>query len=126
MSKGLWKNTYAAGNPAEFWAEAAQSYFDSNRVNNWNHGPIGTREQLKSYDPDTYELVRTTFNLQESNDWRYSYLQPLPNITKPPARFKVDPYYTKFTWAREFVVVGKAASDASLLRANDIIRKMFG
>ncbi len=125
MSKGLWKNTYAAGNPAEFWAEAAQSYFDSNRVNNWNHGPIGTREQLKSYDPDTYELVRTTFNLQESNDWRYSYLQPLPNITKPPARFKVDPYYTKFTWAREFVVVGKAASDASLLRANDIIRKMF-
>jgi hypothetical protein len=49
----------------------------------------------------------------------------LPNIGPPPAKFKIDPYYTKFTWAREFVVVGREASDASLLKANDIIRKMF-
>ena len=39
-----------------------QSYFDCNRVNNWNHAPIGTREQLKQYDPEGYELVRD--NLQ--------------------------------------------------------------
>ena len=25
--------------PAEYWAEIVQSYFDCNRVNNWNHGP---------------------------------------------------------------------------------------
>ena len=29
--------------PGEYWAEICQSYFDCNRVNNWNHGPIGTR-----------------------------------------------------------------------------------
>lgn len=125
LAKGLWKNTYAGSNPAEFWAEVCQSYFDNNRVNNWNHGPIGTREQLKAYDPDTYEVVRKAFNLKPEQDWRYTWAQKLPNVTPPPAKFKIDPYYTKFTWAREFTVVGRGASDEALLKANDTIRKMF-
>ena len=125
MDKGLWKLAYAAGNPGEYWAEICQSYFDCNRVNNWNHGPIGTREQLKAYDPDGYELVRTTFNLSPGQDWRYSFLQKLPTVETPPPKFEIDPWYTKFTWAREFTVVGRGASDAALLKANDTIRKMF-
>ncbi|MCI0745473.1 MAG: hypothetical protein L0Y58_08720 [Verrucomicrobia subdivision 3 bacterium] len=125
IEKGLWKNTYAGSNAGEFWAEIAQSYFDCNRVNNWNHGPIGTREQLKAYDPQSYELVRTTFNLTPEQDWRYVFLHKLPNVISPPERFKIDPYYTKFTWAREFPIVGRGASDAALLKANDTIRKMF-
>ena len=56
IARGLWKNAYTATNPAEYWAELCQSYFDCNRVNNWNHGPVGTREQLKLYDPEGYEL----------------------------------------------------------------------
>ena len=75
IDKGLWKNAYAGVNPGEYWAEICQSYFDCNRVNNWNHGPIGTREQLKAYDPEGYELVRTTFNLSPEQDWRYAWLQ---------------------------------------------------
>src|SRR6185503_3071550 len=90
IDKGLWKNTYAGSNPGEFWAEVCQSYFDCNRVNNWNHGPIGTREQLKVYDPESHELVRTTFNLGTEQDWRYTWLQKLPNVTAPPAKFKID------------------------------------
>jgi hypothetical protein len=125
IEKGLWKNTYAGSNAGEFWAEVAQSYFDCNRVNNWNHGPIGTREQFKVYDPETYEVVRTTFNLSPAQDWRYAFLQKVPNVISPPARFKIDPYYTKFTWAREFPVVGRGTSDAALLKANDTVRKMF-
>src|SRR5262249_11102884 len=36
------------------------------------------------------------------------------------------PYYTKFTWAREFSVLGSQhVSDAALLKANDLVRKMF-
>jgi len=124
-SKGLWKNTYAGSNPGEFWAEICQSYFDCNRVNNWNHGPIGTREQLKAYDPESYELVRSTFNLSPELDWRYTWLQKLPNVQAPPARLKIDPYYTKFTWAREFTVLGRQASDESMLKANGTIRRMF-
>ena len=125
IDNGLWKNTYAGSNPAEFWAEICQSYFDCNRVNNWNHGPVGSREQLKIYDPESYELVRSAFNLSPQHDWRYTWLQKLPNVSAPPARFKIDPYYTKFTWAREFPVVGRLVSDEALLKANDTIRKMF-
>ncbi|MBN1507848.1 MAG: hypothetical protein JW955_13440 [Sedimentisphaerales bacterium] len=125
IDKGLFKDTYAGSNSAEYWAEIAQAYFDCNRINNWNHGPIGRREQLKIYDPQGYELVRTTFNLSPDQDWRYRWLQPLPNVEQPPARFHIDPYYTKFTWAREFTVLGRGASDGALLKANDTIRKMF-
>jgi len=125
VSKGLYKDTYAIGNSAEYWAEIAQAYFDCNRVNNWNHGPIGRREQLKIYDPEGYELVRSTFNLSTGQDWRYSWLRSLPNVETTPARFNIDPYYTKFTWAREFNVLGRRASDEALLKANDTIRKMF-
>ena len=28
-----------------------------------NDGPVGTREQLKAYDPESYALVRDTFKL---------------------------------------------------------------
>ncbi len=125
MDSGLWTNSYTASNPGEFWAEICQSYFDCNRVNNWNHAPIGTREQLKVYDPESYELVRTTFNLSPEQNWRYAWLQKLPNVTAPPAKFNIDSYYTKFTWAREFTVLGRQASDEALLKVNDTIRKMF-
>jgi alpha-glucosidase len=125
MGKGLWKLTYAAGNPGEFWAEICQSYFDCNRVNNWNHGPIGRREQLRTYDPESYDLVRTAFRLTPEQDWRYSWLQTLPNVGPPPEKFHIDPYYTKFTWAREFTVIGRQAGDEAMLKANETIRKMF-
>lgn len=125
VKKGLFKDTYAGSNAGEYWAEIAQAYFDTNRINNWNHGPIGKREQLRVYDPEGYELVRITFNLKPEQDWRYNWLQMLPNVQPPPAKFKIDPYYTKFTWAREFTVIGRQAGDKAMLKANDTIRKMF-
>jgi len=125
LDKGLFKDTYAGSNPGEYWAEIAQAYFDCNRINNWNHGPIGRRGQLKIYDPQGYEMVRTAFNLSPGQDWRYTWLQPLPKVDAPPARFHVDPYYTKFTWAREFTVLGRGAFTEAMLKANDTIRKMF-
>ncbi|MCU0913187.1 MAG: hypothetical protein MUC88_01325 [Planctomycetes bacterium] len=125
LAKGLFLNTYAGSNAAEYWAEIAQVYFDCNRINNWNHGPIGGREQLKIYDPEGYEMVRAIFNLSPAQDWRYRFLQKQPSVTAPPAKFQIDPYYTKFTWAREFTVLGREANDEALLRANDTIRKMF-
>lgn len=125
MDKGLYKDAYAAGNAGEYWAEIAQAYFDCNRVRNWNHGPVGGREQLKIHDPEGYALVASTFNLTPETDWRYHWLQRLPNVETPPAKFKIDPYYTKFTWAREFTVLGREASDEALLKANDTVRKMF-
>src|SRR5262249_32618158 len=124
-----WKDAYASTNQAEYWAEICQSYFDCNRVNNWNHNFVGTREQLKLYDPEGHELVKTTFNLSADNDWRYKPLRVQPRVmrpTPPPARSTAPPYYTKFTDAREFPVPGsKQVRDEALLRANDTIRKLF-
>jgi dienelactone hydrolase len=121
----LYDLAYAGSNAGEYWAEICQSYFDCNRVNNWNHGPVGTREQLKVHDPIGYELVRSTFRLTPEQDWRYSFHRKLPLVETPPEKLKVDPYYTKFCWARELMVVGREASDDALLKANDIVRKMF-
>ena len=95
ISKGRWKYAYAAGNSGEYWAEICQSYFDCNRINNWNHAAVATREQLKQYDPEGYELVKTTFKLTPENDWRYKPLRRQPSVIAPPAKFKTDPYYTK-------------------------------
>jgi hypothetical protein len=126
LGRGLWKNAYTSSNPAEYWAEICQSYFDCNRINNWNHAAIGTREQLKQYDPEGYELVKTTFKLTPANDWRYSPMRRQPSVIAPPSQFKIDPYYTKFTYAREFIVLGSEhVRDEALLRANEIVRKMF-
>ncbi len=126
MDKGLWKYAYAASNPGEYWAEICQSYFDCNRVNNWNHNGIATREQLKRYDPEGYELVKTTFKLSPEQDWRYRPLRVQPSVVPTPAKLKIDPYYTKFTYAREFPVVGSQhVSDEAMLKANDTVRKMF-
>lgn len=126
VDAGLWTNAYAAANPAEYWAEICQSYFDCNRINNWNHTNVATREQLKQYDPEGYGLVRATFALTPVNDWRLPVLRRQPSVVPPPARLKVDPFYTKFTYAREFPVLGSSkVSDEALLRVNDTIRKMF-
>jgi alpha-glucosidase len=123
--KGLYENAYAGSNPGEYWAEICQTYFDCNRVNNWNHGPVGTREQLRAYDPEGYELVRSTVRLAPEQDWRYAFVHEQPTVIAPPAKLNIDPYYTKFTWAREFTVVGRGASDRAMLKANDTVRKMF-
>ncbi|HEV3164968.1 MAG TPA: hypothetical protein VGZ22_13140, partial [Isosphaeraceae bacterium] len=100
VNKGLWKNAYTGSNPGEYWAEICQSYFNCNRINNWNHAAIATREQLKQYDPEGYDLVRTTFNLTTENDWTLPVLRAQPSVVPPPAKFKIDPYYIKFTYAR--------------------------
>src|SRR5687767_7663283 len=123
--KGLWELSYAGSSAGEYWGEICQTYFDTQRVNNWNHNFVGTREQLRDYDPEGYELARIAFNLTPETDWRYAPLRTLPNVTAPPARFGIDPWYTKFTWAREFTVVGRGASDSAMLLANDVVRKMF-
>ncbi len=126
VDKGLWKLAYAGSNPGEYWAEICQSYFNCNRINNWNHNHVATREQLKQYDPAGYDLVRSTFKLTPEHDWTLPPLRKQPSVVPPPKRFQVNPYYTKFTFAREFPVLGSdKVGDEALLKANDTIRKMF-
>ena len=66
MAAGLWNNTYAATDEREYFATAAQAYFDAARGNGppggdgvYNH--IATREQLAVYDPTIYAIVDEVF-----------------------------------------------------------------
>lgn len=77
-AKGLFAGTYASTNEREYWAEGAQSWFDTNRANDAEHGPIDTREKLLAYDPTLSALLAEVFG---DAAWRYQ---------KPAARSPED------------------------------------
>ena len=73
IARGLWKDTYAATNFDEYWAEGVQSWFDANRESapaNGVHNEVNTREELEAYDPALAGLVARVFG---RDDWRFSY-----------------------------------------------------
>ena len=126
LAKGLWKGTYAGSNRSEYWAEAVQSYFDTNRQNNYNHNHVNTREELKAYDPDLAQLVAETFRHTDKTDWRYKPVAKQPQVTSPPASLKCDPFYKKYVRARGLPILGsEKVSDKAMLEANYLIRQMF-
>ena len=68
LAKGLWKNTYAAENKGEYWAEISQSWFNTNRQNDSLHNHVDTRAELEAYDPTAAALCRSTYG---DNPWTY-------------------------------------------------------
>jgi hypothetical protein len=68
QSNGLWKGTYAMQNRAEYWAEGTQSWFDTNRADDHDHGPVDTRAEVKAHDPG---LVRLLAEVYGDGPWRY-------------------------------------------------------
>jgi hypothetical protein len=68
---GLWANTYAVTNRSEYWAEAAQCWFDNNRENDRAHGWVNTRAELQEYDPNLAKLCAEVFG---EGQWRYHKL----------------------------------------------------
>jgi alpha-glucosidase len=68
LEKGLWKDTYAATNHSEYWAEGVQSYFDCNAPRGGVHNDVNTREKLEKYDPDLFRLIDEAF---KQPAWRY-------------------------------------------------------
>ena len=86
LARGQWKDSYAATNHHEYWAEGVQSWFDNNRENDSLHNHVNTREELKEYDPDLHRLCQGVFG---DGIWRYR--KPLSR--KPDQRehlFDVD------------------------------------
>lgn len=65
---GLWRETYAATNPYEYFAEGAQAWFDDNRENDALHNHVNTRAELREYDPALALLCEKVFG---DRAWRY-------------------------------------------------------
>jgi len=61
IEKGLWKGTYAATNEMEYWAEGVQSWYGSNRQNDFEHNHVNTRKELQAYDPALAKLIEEVF-----------------------------------------------------------------
>lgn len=68
LAEGKWKGTYAAGHYHEYWAEAVQCWFNTNRENDKIHNHVNTREELKKYDPVAAKFCQEIFG---DNDWVY-------------------------------------------------------
>ncbi len=69
MDRGLWKNTYAATNHKEYWAEGVQSYFDCNTMRIGLNIIVNKREQLAKYDPTLFKMIDDEFR---KSKWRYT------------------------------------------------------
>ncbi len=64
MKNGLWSETYAATNHWEYFAEGVQSWFNVNGEAipaNFIHNEINTREELRTYDPRLYSIIKSYF-----------------------------------------------------------------
>ena len=105
MKKGLWKGMYAAENHCEYWAEAVQSWFDTNRENDSIHNHVNTREELIEYDPALAELCREVFG---ENDWRYVRADDPSRRNEPHLKDLDRSRLRAFGWGKE----EKAAYDA--------------
>ena len=70
QAAGRWAGTYANTNHFEYWAEGVQSWFDTNRSNDAEHGPVDTRDELKAYDPQLAALCAEVFG---DGPWRYEH-----------------------------------------------------
>ena len=64
---GLWKGTYVIENHSEYWAEAAQAYFDCMRP----QFGANTREKLQKYDPDLFAMVDEVYKQSKFRYVRY-------------------------------------------------------
>lgn len=63
-AKGRWKNTYAATNLEEYFAEGVQDWFNVNAKvipGDGIHNEISTRAELKKYDPTLYAIIKRYF-----------------------------------------------------------------
>jgi alpha-glucosidase len=64
LAEGKWKNTYAATNIWEYWAEGVQDWFNVNgevEINDGKHNQVNLRKELKEYDPGLYEILSEYF-----------------------------------------------------------------
>ena len=119
--EGLWKGTYAGTNPHEYFAEGVQSWFDTNRENDHDHGTVDTRAELTGYDAGLCELVKEAYG---ERDWSYAkpaLRDPAPchlegfDVEKSPA-FSRAPHISASTLLCRSIDSGRASPALSTAR----------
>lgn len=98
MDRGLWKGLYAAENSREYFAEAVQSWFGTNRENDSLHNHVNTRQELIEYDPGVAKLCAEVFG---ANDWRYVRADDASRADEPHLKQLDRSSLSKFEWSKE-------------------------
>ncbi len=65
IAKGKYANTYAKTDIYEYWAEGVQDWFNVNAEvarPDGKHNQLNTRQELKKYDPELYQLIAQYFS----------------------------------------------------------------
>jgi len=75
---GLWKDTYSMSNSEEYFAEAAQAWYNTCRMvvpnlNGKGTFKLKTRAQLKAYDPMLYDLCASVFPEEPLKGYHFDY-----------------------------------------------------
>ena len=99
IEQNIWEGTYASTNVNEYWAEGVQSWFNTNRENDRDHGWIDTRKELEKADPQLANLIEKTLG---NSEWRYQ----LPHNRNPqtPHLNGFQPNIeTPFSWPKDLV-----------------------
>jgi len=90
MASGLWANTYAATNSAEYWAEGVQSWFNNNLESfpaDGIHNHVNTRAELEAYDPVLAQLISELFSAEPWTPYcdptydSWGWVDPTPSNT---------------------------------------------
>jgi len=94
IEEKIWEGTYAASNPAEYFAEGVQSWYECNRANDREHGFIDTREEVQKNDPRLANLIIEKFG---EDSWKYIHISQ--RISKEKHLKGYDPAKEKpFVW----------------------------
>jgi hypothetical protein len=96
LKDGKWKNCYAAENHYEYWAEAVQSWFGTNRENDAIHNHVNTRAELKEYDPGVAKLCEEVFG---DKKWTYVRADDAARKDEPHLKNLNRTKLPKFEWS---------------------------
>ena len=102
IEEKIWEGTYAASNPAEYFAEGVQSWYECNRANDREHGSIDTREEVQKNDPRLANLIIEKFG---EDSWKYIHIPK--EFPKEKHLKGFDPAKEKpFVWPARLLPIG--------------------
>lgn len=147
-AEGKFDNTYAQTDIAELWAEGVQDWFNVNAEMPYadgKHNYVNTREELKDYCPELYNLIAEYFPPIEEQIGKHPYVnlygpdsKPEPvnladdpfktpeyTITAPPKSLKLDKFYKKYVEVNGIPIVSSwRVPDSCFVQAERIIYHM--
>jgi hypothetical protein len=98
IARSLWVSKYAGSNHHEYWAEAVQSWFGTNRENDHDHNHVNTRAELIEYDPAVAKLCQEVFG---DNDWAYVRADHPSRANEPHLKNLDRSKLPSFGWTKE-------------------------